>query len=198
MDSNKKVCVGCLELIEPDKLVSTKNSMHWHVLCLDSFQRTPKTPQQYLQMQPGQWYTWDPDNSSTPSYPVNISNVVSNVKSNTNTNNKSKYLGYYSFVDKLKEVIYNESLLEANQILPETLQEKDKDWEDVFKQLKETVDEQLNESWEDIKKYPETKHIEIKNETEALDEFLNLQKELAEPKMIPKKKKLKQKNNQSS
>ncbi len=198
MDSNKKVCVGCLELIEQDNLVLNEKSMYWHKSCLDNFQRTPKTPQQYLQMQPDQWYSWDPDNSSTPSYPVNISDVVSNVKSNSNTNTKSKYLGYYSFVEKLKEVIYNDSLLEANQILPETLQEKDKAWEEVIEKINEMDAASQNnqfgeESWEDIKKYPEIKHIEIKNETEALDEFLNLQKELAEPEMVPKKKKLKQK-----
>ncbi len=199
MDSNKKVCVGCLELTEQDNLVLNEKSMYWHKSCLDNFQRTPKTPQQYLQMQPGQWYSWDPDNSSTPSYPVNISDVVSNVKSNSNTNTKSKYLGYYSFVEKLKEVIYNDSLLEANQILPEeTLQEKDKAWEEVIEKINEMDAASQNnqfveESWEDIKKYPEIKHIEIKNETVAFEEFSKLQKELAEPEMMPKKKKLKPK-----
>ncbi len=198
MDSNKKVCVGCLELIEQDNLVLNEKSMYWHKSCLDNFQRTPKTPQQYLQMQPDQWYSWDPDNSSTPSYPVNISDIVSNVKSNSNTKFNSKYHTQYYFFDKLKEIINIESLLESNQILPETLQEKDKAWEEVIEKINEMDAASQNnqfgeESWEDIKKYPEIKHIEIKNETEALDEFLNLQKELAEPEMVPKKKKLIQK-----
>ncbi len=189
MDSNKKVCVGCLELIEQENLVLNEKS------CLDNLERIPKS---LKQLQPGQWYTWDPDNSSTPSYPVNISDIVSNVKSNSNTKFNSKYHTQYYFFDKLKEIINIESLLESNQILPETLQEKDKAWEEVIEKINEMDAASQNnqfgeESWEDIKKYPEIKHIEIKNETEALDEFLNLQKELAEPEMVPKKKKLIQK-----
>ncbi len=191
MYTNKKVCVGCLELIESDKLVSMEKSIFWHASCLDSFQRTPKAPQKYLQMQPDQWYSWDPNDSSAPSYPVNISDIVSNVKSNTNS--KDNYLGKYYFYDELKAIIEKEFLFETTQILQEeTLQEKDKAWEEVFKQLEETDEKQLGEeSWENMKKYQEKKPVELKNDIEALEEFSKLQKELAEPEMVPKKKKLK-------
>ncbi len=194
MNTNKKVCVGCLELIESDNLVSMEKSIYWHSSCLDSFQRTPKAPQKYLQMQPDQWYSWDPNDSSTPSYPVNISDIVSNKKSNTNANNTHPSKKY--IYDELKALIPKEYLFENNQVLQEeTLEEKDKAWKEVFTYLEETDEKQLGEeSWENMKKYQEKKPVEFKNDIEAIEEFSKLLKELAEPEMMSKKKKLTKKS----
>jgi hypothetical protein len=194
MNTNKKVCVGCLELIDPDNLVSMEKSIYWHSSCLDSFQQTPKAPQKYLQMQPEQWYSWNPNNSSTPSYPVNIFDIVSNGKSNTNA--KDKHLGKYYIYDELKALITKEYLFENNQVLQEeTLEEKEKAWKEVFTYLEETDEKQLGEeSWENMKKSQEKKPVELKNDIEAIEEFSKLQKELAEPEMMPKKKKLTKKS----
>jgi hypothetical protein len=212
MDSNKKVCVGCLELIESDNLVLNEKSIYWHKSCLDNLNQTPKansnnlanqtnpansnTNQKSLPIKPSQWYSWDPYNSSTPSYPVNIFDVVSNLNDNSHkSNTKAKYLEQYYIYEKLKAIIEGETFLENNQILQEeTLQEKDKAWEEVIEELEETTkasqEEQLGEeSWEDMKKYHEKKPIELKTNTEAFDEFIKFQKELEEPEMVFKKKK---------
>ncbi len=67
MDTNKKVCVGCLKPIEPDNLVSDKKSMYWHKSCLTKTE--VKSNEKSIPIELGRWYGWEPNSKFlSPSY----------------------------------------------------------------------------------------------------------------------------------